>query len=99
MGTIEEVGRLCLDLAAEASEPLMSNRKDHDLLGDHPVRDCVREAAKHVPLCPPADRPPRRRAQDQIDGLLNCGRELSTQTLPRLLVPENPVAKFVARRA
>jgi hypothetical protein len=80
-------------------EPLMSNCEDHDLLGDHPVRDRVREAAKHVPLRSPAGGPPRRRAKDQVDSLLNVGRESGTQTLPRVLIPENSMAKIVARCA
>ena len=80
-------------------EPLMSNREDHDLLGEHPVRNRVREAPQHVPLRSPADGPPLRRAQDQIHGLLNVGRKPDAQTLSRLLVPENPVAEIVARRA
>jgi len=78
---------------------MMSDRQDHDLLADHSVRNRVREAAKHIPLRSPADGPPVRRAQDQIHGLLNVGREPATQTLSRLLVPENPVAKIVARCA
>ncbi len=75
----------------------MSNREDHDLLRHHPICNRVGETAKHVPLCSPADGPPLGRPQDQIDGILYFGREPGAQPLSRLFVPENPVAKIVAR--
>ncbi len=78
---------------------MVCNRQDHDLFGGHPVRDRVWEAAKHVTVRSLADGPPLRRAKNQIDSLLDIRREPTTQPFPRLLVPESPVAKIIARRA
>jgi hypothetical protein len=78
---------------------MVGDRHDDDLAGDDPIRDRVRESAKHVAVRAIANRPSTWSPQNHFDRPLDVGGESDAQTLPLLLVPDRSLPQICARCA